>query len=144
MLLFVYSYLQNGFLLCHPGSCQVSWAHVIRLIRPLKSLCRHEPACLASDSSFESPRSTSWTFICACVGLYVFCLNTLEDSRSWIVGRGSVCHSASASKHTCIYRVSGQGHHGWSKECLAKANDHYICYSKVIDIHTYEMLANAN
>lgn len=89
-------------------------------------------------------RSTSWTFICVCVGLYVFCLNTLEESRSGIVGRGSVCHSASASKHTCIYRISGQGHHGWSKECLAKADDHYICGSKVINIPTYEILANAN
>lgn len=30
------------------------------------------------------------------------------------------------------------------KDIMAKADDHYICDSKVIDIPTYEMLANAN
>lgn len=53
-------------------------------------------------------RPTSRTFICMCVGLYVSCLNTLEDSRRGTVGRGSVCHSAPASKHTCVYESVGK------------------------------------
>lgn len=109
-----------GFYYFTPAHCQVSGAHEIHLTRPLTSLRRHEPAHLASDSSFESPwdplakplYACVWVcmfcMLCMFVCLYVFCLNTLEDSRRGTVGRGSVCHSAPASKHTCVYESVGK------------------------------------